>query len=474
MKKLLIILLFIAATFIGSAQNPLFWDQFEGVKVTGLIYQGDTILITEPVNGELLVYQGGKWVNASVLDTLVYYTKKTDLSDSLALRVPYTGATGNVILGTFGIEGSYLKLLELGDLVPTTGTLYWNTDEKTVSVQLEDGGAYEVGQELGDFYTNLSGGKLYEGNVVSIVPTPGNRMAVTRTDATDTHLALCAIGVVTVDKINNNQPGRITKFGKVRPINTNAWNEGDILYVNPAAPGELTNVRPLPPNYVIKVGTVVVKHATEGVIDVRIVVLPKLEDLSDVDGTPLTVSGQIPVYDQEAGYFDFTENIHDYTLFEDLIDTLQYYPTSTVLADSLTKYAKLSGATFTGNISAANLSGTNTGDQDLTDPATQLEAVTGAKETVYIAPSTMLNTFKLLGVPYYGAKDNLYMPDYNINANNIEAAGYLRAGSSTVTASAANVGAIRYREDATNSYIDVVMRTGANTYEWVNIVNYNW
>jgi hypothetical protein len=39
--------------------------------------------------------------------------------------------------------------------------------------------------------------------------------------------------------------------------------------------------------------------------------------------------------------------------------------TADALSAILAAYALLSGATFTGNISAPNLTGTNTGDQDL-------------------------------------------------------------------------------------------------------------
>jgi hypothetical protein len=40
--------------------------------------------------------------------------------------------------------------------------------------------------------------------------------------------------------------------------------------------------------------------------------IPRLVDLGDVNGTPLTVSGQLPVWDQAGKYFDFTKNINDY------------------------------------------------------------------------------------------------------------------------------------------------------------------
>ena len=35
-------------------------------------------------------------------------------------------------------------------------------------------------------------------------------------------------------------------------------------------------------------------------------------------------------------------------------------------------------------------------------------------------------------------------------------------------------GVIRYRTDATNSYVDVCMKTGTNTYAWVNILTNTW
>ena len=42
------------------------------------------------------------------------------------------------------------------------------------------------------------------------------------------------------------------------------------------------------------------------------------------------------------------------------------------------------------------------------------------------------------------------------------------------TPSAANAGSMRYRVSGSNSYVDMVMQTGATTYTWVNIVQNNW
>jgi len=50
----------------------------------------------------------------------------------------------------------------------------------------------------------------------------------------------------------------------------------------------------------------------------------------------------------------------------------------------------------------------------------------------------------------------------------------IQVGSSSATASSTSVGSIRYRTSGNNSYVDMVMQTGASTYEWVNIVQNNW
>jgi hypothetical protein len=44
----------------------------------------------------------------------------------------------------------------------------------------------------------------------------------------------------------------------------------------------------------------------------------------------------------------------------------------------------------------------------------------------------------------------------------------------SATPSASNAGSMRYRVSGNNSYVDMVMQTGATTYTWVNIVQNNW
>ena len=55
-------------------------------------------------------------------------------------------------------------------------------------------------------------------------------------------------------------------------------------------------------------------------------------------------------------------------------------------------------------------------------------------------------------------------------SGNIKAEGSVQVGNNNNTATASNVGAMRYRTDGSASYSDMAMETTAGTYEWVNIV----
>ena len=52
--------------------------------------------------------------------------------------------------------------------------------------------------------------------------------------------------------------------------------------------------------------------------------------------------------------------------------------------------------------------------------------------------------------------------------------GSFQVSNNSAVAGASNVGSLRYRTSGNNSYVDMVMQTGASTYEWVNIVQNNW
>ena len=55
-------------------------------------------------------------------------------------------------------------------------------------------------------------------------------------------------------------------------------------------------------------------------------------------------------------------------------------------------------------------------------------------------------------------------------SGNIKAEGSVQVGDNTDSATASNVGAMRYTTDGSASYVDMCMEVASGTYEWVNIV----
>jgi len=259
-----------------------------------------------------------------------------DLSDF----VPYTGATGDVDLGVHGLTATDLTTDSVqfdlaANVTVAEGELAWNTTDGTLNLGMPDNVTQQIGQELFIKVHNRSGETITNGSPVYFDGRQGNRPKIWLAKA-DSETTCCVEGITTND-IEDNTDGFITTFGYVRQIKTNysgsgvwgtTWNEGDKLYVSKAVAGQLTNVQPSVPHHSDIVGEVaIVGAAGVGSLFVRVVRHKDFTDLADVNGTPLTTTGQFPSWHQTEGYFDFDKNIND------------YLPTATASST----YAKLDG-----------------------------------------------------------------------------------------------------------------------------------
>lgn len=205
-----------------------------------------------------------------------------------------------------------------------TSRLSYNAAEDTLSYTRADGGTTEFGKEIVDNYTDLDTVDLVAGDIVSVVGATGNRSAIKLTDASNQTLALATIGMVTVPLIAQNNTGVVAKQGKVHELNTITYTEGTRLYVHPTNKGKWTSTKPTS-GYIISIGTVVVSHATQGIIDLDINVIPVASDI--------------------------------------ITDATHRFITDTQLTN------------------LGNQSGTNTGDQDLSGLVVKNAAITGATKT---------------------------------------------------------------------------------------------
>ena len=113
---------------------------------------------------------------------------------------------------------------------------------------------------------NASGSTLLKGKVVAITGVSGNETLVNLADADDA-TARPAFGLVYADA-NNNAACEVITFGNLSGVNTSAFSEGDILYVDTTA-GGLTATAPTGEAAAIQnIGKVIRSHASSGIIKV--------------------------------------------------------------------------------------------------------------------------------------------------------------------------------------------------------------
>jgi len=220
-------------------------------------------------------------------------------SGALTGYVPYTGATGNVDLGEYGISSGYFQ----ADLTPSgslqVGRMQWNSTDGTMDLRLMGNNVtLQIGQEQVARVVNGTGGNLLEANyqAVKIIGAQGQRLQVGLARADNDANSKDTLGLVT-ENINNNQEGFITVSGLVNEINTTGslqgetWADGDTLYLSGTTSGAITNVKPSAPIHTVIVGFVVYAHANHGKIFVKVDNGYELEELHDVAPTPYVNKG---------------------------------------------------------------------------------------------------------------------------------------------------------------------------------------
>lgn len=229
--------------------------------------------------------------------------------------------------GSIAINGAYYGRAIQFDaaaepLETAEGLLQWNDTDGTLDLGMHGGEIIQqVGQELFVKVRNDEESTIENGKVVYISGRTGlfPDVKLARSDAEATSEVL---GIATHDiAATGDKFGYVTTMGYVRGIKTNytgtgvwgtTWVAGDRLWLSKTDAGVLTNVEPAVPHHSDSVGRVGIIGAAQGSILVMINRHKTLEELSDVDGTALTTTGQFPSWNQTTGYFDFDKNISNY------------------------------------------------------------------------------------------------------------------------------------------------------------------
>jgi hypothetical protein len=162
----------------------------------------------------------------------------------------------------------------------STSTLAWDSGEGGLGLQLNPNVQVTLGQEIIVLAKNGEGTTLNKGEVVRLAGAQGQRPKVMRAYNTSDAGSATTFGIV-AESIASGAEGFVVTQGVVKNINTNSYNEGDILYLSDT-PGQVTTVKPQAPNHYVFVGVVTKKNSSSG----RIYVKPQngyeLDEIHDV------------------------------------------------------------------------------------------------------------------------------------------------------------------------------------------------
>lgn len=189
----------------------------------------------------------------------------------------------------------YIDLPENGPHVTRERRVQWNADDGTMDIGLYGGSVLQVGQELQYYAKNTSGATILNGSPVIVTGTLGasGKLTIGLALADGSVQQRYFIGAATQD-IANNAFGYVTSFGLLRSFNTNAFSDGDLLYVSPTVAGTWTNTLPTAPAW-RQPQAIVVHAAVNGSIFVRSA--PE-HALAELQGVAITspASGQLLAY----------------------------------------------------------------------------------------------------------------------------------------------------------------------------------
>jgi len=262
--------------------------------------------------------------------------------------------------------------------VDAAGEVTWDVDAETLMLGLNADTHIHIGQDTVYHAINQTGSDIAKGKAVYAVGTVGSsgKISIAEFTADGTYDSKYFMGI-TSDAIANGDTGFVTHFGKVRKINTNAFNEGDILYADPSTAGGLTTTRPSAGNNIITVAIVVTKSTTVGEIFVRPTFEGALENKEDVTFTSVA-SGEIIKYDGskwinntlfEAGIQEYDAGLTSIAGLPTIADKMLYTTaTDTWDTTTVTSFAR----TILDDADAATVRATIGVDQAGTDNSTDV------------------------------------------------------------------------------------------------------
>jgi hypothetical protein len=246
-------------------------------EVTIDVQPNITVVNVNSISGGLPVTKTSELINDGEDGVNPFITLEDIPPIDISTLVPYTGATQDVDLGENGISTGFVKF----DTTPTDipelqGAMFWDEDDNTVDVIL-NGYRMKIGEDTFYPVKNQSGSTITKGTNVKFAGTVGasGRLLILPFLANGTDPSYVYMGV-TAEDIADGEDGKVLWFGRLRGLNTNAFNEGDILYASTTSAGGFQTAIPTGANNIVQVSAVITKSTNQGVIFIRPQIEPVL------------------------------------------------------------------------------------------------------------------------------------------------------------------------------------------------------
>jgi hypothetical protein len=227
-----------------------------------------------------LTASGGLDLGSSNKDTFTIGTPLENNDGNVDNLYVYANADfkNNVILGSSSVDNITVS----GNLIikpvatpptPQEGQIYYDSAKHELVYNSEVSTVLNsLGRSLLVRAKNTDSVTLTKGMAVRVGTPQGANKTFARALSVNVPLTGAAgnqiIGVINAD-IAVNDFGYATTFGEITNLNTNAFTEGNEIYVSNTTSGSLTGSRPTAPYEVIPIGTCIYQHPTQGKIFVK-------------------------------------------------------------------------------------------------------------------------------------------------------------------------------------------------------------